>query len=130
MSALQDQATQLDCYPAAALRPAHTPLHLSTGWNKRSFSGPHKLYRVDCLSEQQQIPQIKLLFITVVSRYLNFTTFSKDLLAVSYVMILACILVRRHQHMLLYALLNIFMYASFKKTPPEKVRGCVWPKSL
>jgi hypothetical protein len=34
-----------------------TPRHItsktdiSTGWNKWSFSGPHKLYRVDCLTQ-------------------------------------------------------------------------------
>jgi hypothetical protein len=41
----------------------HTPRHLtsktdiSTGRNKRSISGPQKLYRVDCLTQQRQIPQ-------------------------------------------------------------------------
>jgi hypothetical protein len=41
------------------MRLAHTLLHHSTGRNKRSFSGPHKLYRVDCLTQQRQIPQVK-----------------------------------------------------------------------
>jgi hypothetical protein len=41
-----------------------TPCHItgktdiSTGRNKRSFSGPHKLYRVDCLTQQRQTPTI------------------------------------------------------------------------
>jgi hypothetical protein len=41
-----------------------TPCHItgktdiSTGQNKRSFSGPHKLYRVDCLTQQRQTPHM------------------------------------------------------------------------
>jgi hypothetical protein len=42
---------------------------------------------------------IQILFVTVVSKYLNCATISNDLFAI-YVMILTCMLVIRQQHML------------------------------
>jgi hypothetical protein len=61
-AARQHPATAALLSDNCRMRTTHAPLHFSTGRNKRSFSGPHKLYRVDCLSEPRQIPQASSIY--------------------------------------------------------------------